>query len=269
MDRKQTGAWAPWRAIPWTAKPFSPSKEIAAQEIRSTPEITRIWSDGSLLPTIGVGAAATYLAGDDCLQALHHLGSDKAHTVFEAELIGIRLAMTLLRSQDLLYASDVEICVDNQSAVRSILKPADPSPGQSLVLSIHDEYNDLLTWRRINGHGNQKVTFRWVPGHLNIPGNEVADILAKYAARELACEDLGPQPRSSISALKANLKKEIKRKQSQRTQATGTGAIARRTARQGVTPVQAFNTIKHLPKDNASLLVQLRTGHCSLLAYLN
>lgn len=60
----------------------------------------------------------------------YYLSSDTQHTVYEAELVGLILAITLL--QDPNYLEDVTIAIDNQAAIKA-LNSFQSLPGQYLV----------------------------------------------------------------------------------------------------------------------------------------
>ena len=78
----------------------------------------RIYSDGSGIDG-GVGAAAVLYINNSMRQSLqYHLGSDKHHTVYEAELVGLTLAAGILQQLD--FLEDASIAIDNQAAVKVI-----------------------------------------------------------------------------------------------------------------------------------------------------
>src|SRR5437588_7385154 len=67
--------------------------------------------------------------------------------------------------------TDVWIFCDNQSAVRS-MSDKRPIPGQEYILKTHTSAK-ILKSRGITVH------IHWVPGHVQVQGNEKADALAK------------------------------------------------------------------------------------------
>jgi ribonuclease HI len=64
---------------------------------------------------------------------------------------------------------------DNTSAVQSIGDCSD-RPGQQYVRIFGSKVDEFLA-----GCDEHKVEVRWTPGHVSVPGNELADKLAKEA----------------------------------------------------------------------------------------
>ena len=60
----------------------------------------------------------------------HYLGSEKHHTVYEAELVGLILAAALL--QQLEFLEDMSIAINNQVAIKATTNHHS-SPGQQLT----------------------------------------------------------------------------------------------------------------------------------------
>jgi len=107
----------------------------------------------------------------------YHLGPDSEHTVAEAELIGIVLAMHLLlteKHRNILYA----IGMDNHMALEAyntnLRNPAHYIVKEALCLG------NILR-KRTKGK-QYTLTLHWTAGHVGIPGNELADVEAKCAA---------------------------------------------------------------------------------------
>ncbi|KAG1788665.1 uncharacterized protein HD556DRAFT_1244907, partial [Suillus plorans] len=109
-----------------------------------------------------------------------HLGSDKAHTVYEGEIVGMILAVQLIKEE--LKARGgrprtMALGVDNQAAIRSTTA-FQSKLRHYLVDKFHDDLRKTLQNANCN-----KLTIRWSAGHIGIPGNEAADGHAKRAAR--------------------------------------------------------------------------------------
>lgn len=136
----------------------------------------RIYTDGSDCDG-GVGASAVlYKQGcDEPLVLRYHLGPSSRHSVYEAEVVGLILGIYLLLQ--LLSASAASCAADNTPCLLAI-QNHQSHPAHYLIDRL---LSSLASLKR--RHPGLKLTFRWVPGHRNIDGNERADLEAKRAAR--------------------------------------------------------------------------------------
>ena len=151
----------------------------------------------------------------------YRLGTETEHTVYEAEITAVILALHLLMQveRDL---PRVTIGVDNQAVLLG-LKNQRSKPGHHLLDRVHDALEDFQARQARNrgrtvegyqmGRGRMeldngsrgwkewklkrwcKVKFVWVPGHEDIDGNEKADEEAKQAV------ETGSSPRRQLPAL--------------------------------------------------------------------
>ncbi|OAX34215.1 ribonuclease H-like protein, partial [Rhizopogon vinicolor AM-OR11-026] len=150
------------------------SPEEAIIEDTIVQEDLRVYSDGSAADG-GVGAAAVLMRGDVVVREKRfHLGSDKEHTVYEGELVGMILAVDLLREEGGkgMLVSDV----DNQAAIKAT-RAFNSKARHYLMDILHDDLRRLIP-----AHDQRKLIVRWSPGHQGIPGNEAADEQSKLAA---------------------------------------------------------------------------------------
>ena len=124
-------------------------------------------------------------------------------------------------------------------------------------------------------HPNVRYTLRWVPGHRNHEGNERADTEAKAAAQGDSSPEAdlptwltrAPLP-ASLSKIRQSLNLRF------RTAAIAEWSLSPRaqTAMRidPCLPSSAFmRLISPLPRRQASLLIQLRTGHAPLNYHLH
>lgn len=151
------------------------SKEMAIQEHLQLSDAIQIYSDGSGHQG-GIGAAAVLFRVGKCPRTLRfHLGTEKEHTVYEAEAVGLTLAAKLIATErDLIFP--LTISVDNQAVIQSG-ESFHSNPGSYLI----DRFHSMLK-RIAKDHDDFDVTLRWVPGHSDVHGNEEADKHAKRAA---------------------------------------------------------------------------------------
>lgn len=90
--------------------------ESALKADEDAQEDIRVYLDGSAIDE-GVGAAAVLMRGKVEVDALRfHLGSMKNHTVYEGELVGMILAVELLR-REAGRKDSMALGADNQAAI--------------------------------------------------------------------------------------------------------------------------------------------------------
>jgi len=130
-----------------------------------------------------VGAAAILIHKGERKQTLHyHLGPQMEHTVHEAELVGILLAMHMLMSPKYRRKSAM-IGVDNQAAIKAFDSDL-RSPGHHLAREVERMAAKIEKERKKNkAHTRSLTTIRWTAGHEGLLGNELADREAKEAAK--------------------------------------------------------------------------------------
>ena len=113
---------------------IAPDKEEAAKCIRTRIDDVQVFSDGSGLDAcIGTAAMVAHPHSGPHLQ--FSLGKITAHTVFESELVGILLAIHLLRRYS--CARTALIALDNRAAIAALNNRPSQS-GQHIVNAIHD-----------------------------------------------------------------------------------------------------------------------------------
>ena len=189
------------------------SKEASILEDRNAQDRIKIYSDGSAHEG-KVGAAAVLTRPGKPNKTLHyHLGPDTEHTVAEAELIGIVLAMHLLLTEKHRNVP-CAIGTDNHAAIEAyntnLRNPAHHAAREALRLG-----NRLQ--KRTKGK-RYTLTLRWTAGHVGIPGNELADAAAKRAAGGHSSEQsslpssLKRTLTTNPSAITSNTKTALKRK---------------------------------------------------------
>ena len=127
----------------------------------------QVYTDGSDIDGT-VGAAAWY--PHKKWSPMVNIGPSSKFTVYEAELVGIWLALNLaLRKGS--SAKKLTIYTDNQAAILSTVRPRMQS-GQ-LILARIIKLVDILHNRGVS------IMLRWIPAHVGVLGNEIVDRLAK------------------------------------------------------------------------------------------
>lgn len=199
----------------------------------------------------------------------YYLGPDSKHTVYEAEIVGqiLGLHMLLKTTGSVGRTSSY---VDNQASIQAIAS-IKPTPGHHLIDLLHSKHQRIL-----NKHRRANITVRWVPSHEDIKGNEEADKEAKAAASgkgnknsnttKLPRELQRILPQSKTAVRMTNIK-------SLGTQNTKLFRQAAQWPRiihiDPSLPSNRFKKItKKLNRRQATLLIQLRTGHAPLSKHL-
>ena len=240
-------------------------KDAAYREGIESRAGTKVFTDG-LDVKGGVGAAAILFKDGQRRGTLRfHLGASSSHTVYEAELVGITLAAHLLKAER--CGQVAKIGVDSQAAMDA-LNLNRPAPSHYLV----DEARKLLNAVKVQ-HPATKLLVRWIPGHMGIEGNEMADSEAKKAAmgsgsppHTLPSFLRNPLPASS-SATKRAFNESIKHDAAEFL-AKSKCYSQLRTIDASVPSVRFCKLTAELTRKQASLLVQLRTGHIPLNHHL-
>ena len=123
-----------------------------------------------------------------------HLGTVDEHTVYEGEIVGTILGAELLRTERD-TPRHPSIALDSSAALQAS-EITRPRPGHYLT----DLFHDRLEMAASAHEDMADVVMRWVPGHMDVPGNEMADEEAKKAARGES---------SAAASLPAGLRKSL------------------------------------------------------------
>jgi ribonuclease HI len=210
------------------------------------------YTDGSLLEgKAGAGIHASQ-ANETIHESKYYLGTETE--VFDAEIYGMMKATeTAIRLTRDEHITDIWIFCDNQSAVRR-MRDKRPLPGQEYILKTHHNA-EILSNRNI------KLHIHWVPGHVNVKGNERADILAKQGTEGKR------QPRDSNTSI-THLRRKNKEQQLQDwTKRWPTLNRGRQYHGRPATNIHPLLR-NHPSRKLVSTVIQLRTGHGYTRQYL-
>ncbi|THH26637.1 hypothetical protein EUX98_g7553 [Antrodiella citrinella] len=208
------------------------------------------------------------------IKMLHyHLGPSKEHTVYEAELIGLILGVELLRQESprSIYMKQVaSIAADNKATMQAA--PGHSSqPGHYLLDELHSATKALK-----KKHASVKVTLRWVPGHKGVKGNEIVDEGAKQAARGQTIPNHATPPgllkKGTLPISVAKLRQEITEllKVKAKKSWQESPRYEKLVNIDASLPSKTYLKLAFaLPRKQASLLFQLRTGHVPLNHHLH
>jgi ribonuclease HI len=240
-------------------------KDEAADYCRGRNDDIRIYTDGSGLDG-GIGAASVCFYRGETHTAHYHLGSSSTHTVFEGETCGVILATHQVISIKPHNPKSLLIALDNQPLLRALSANTRQRSQYLLDEALKGLENIRKKWPNIS------ITLVWAPGHHGLQENELVDEEAKKAANRLSSTILPKSLRrpipESTAALKAHKHTSLRQMWLQLwTDSTRYKKFAR------IDPwsnAKAMNrTLSHLPRNQSSLLMQLRSGHDQLNAHLS
>jgi len=258
----------PWVAPPWrmpTKYRIAEDKDIALKEhdeIVKNPELFIVYTDGSAINgKVGAAAVVPNLGIERNLL----VGNDTRATVYAAELHGLMLA-TSIASQHLGHKTSLIIFTDNQAAITSSSEPGTQS-GQG-ILRVLAITLDRLRWRGI------EVRVHWIPAHIGVPGNEMADRSAKQATgwRENPWSpSIPPTINISFSAMRSSIKMRLRKRVYSDWEAQWRGEkVGSITQKLIEVPTKAALRLHvGLHRALSSALIQLRTGKIGLRDYLH
>ena len=158
-------------------------------------EYQKIYTDGSKLDDGRVGCA--FVIPDKKITNKYRLNNNVS--IFSAEIFAISQALSYLESLDTV-ADKAVILSDSKSALQALENRSKSS--REAITQCRQSAHDLLQ------RGCQ-ISFCWIPSHVNIPGNELADRAAKEAA---VLVDITNDIGFSVSEIYSKLNSEIKTK---------------------------------------------------------
>ncbi|KAF5384346.1 hypothetical protein D9615_003173 [Tricholomella constricta] len=253
---------------------------------------TSVYCDGSGFEG-GVGASAVlYVNGIEKASLKYHLGPIAKHTVYEAEIVGVTLALHLLTSTARSLPDITAIGSDSQATIKA-LRNQKSHPAHYLLDRVHTAAEKLHAKQdRIARADERRATLRrgnkwtdrtrrvinlqvhWTPGHVDFGPNERADEIAKSAAQGASSPPQAlpvylrhkPLP-TSIPALRQEHLAALQTKWKQRWKKSPRYAAI--NAIDKSLPSKKFlKLVASLDRRCSALIAQLRTGHSPLNQHL-
>jgi hypothetical protein len=193
------------------------------------------------------------------------LGTAERYGVYEAEGVGMVLALECLRlerNEDIEGA--IPLGLDNTSAIAAATS-GKPGVGRY----IWDIFHRRLALVR-EKHPRMRLRIDWTPGHIDIAGNEAADVAAKRAAQEGSYGGTPkfltglPFSKSALALTHTRLLQKAATKKLKRS-----ARYARISQVDDTMPSAKFRKLTaDLPRKHSSLLFQLRSHHAPLAKHL-
>ncbi|KAF5322573.1 hypothetical protein D9619_001116 [Psilocybe cf. subviscida] len=252
----------------------APTRQASITAEKEDKARFKIYTDGSGING-QVGAAATLYEGNQQEPTAirhYHLGPTTKYTTYDAEWIGLLLAVWLITTvleQGRIGISNISVYVDNQSVIKT-LDNTRPGPAQHIT----DAFQTIAESTRTKGPRIKKFDIKWISAHSEVARNERVDEEAKAAAAgSTSPEDNLPEKLQqplpySKSALVQAAKAEAKQKWKEKWQKSD-----RRPRLEEIDeefPCKTYMRVcRLLPRHQASRLIQLRTGHIPLNDYLH
>lgn len=151
---------------------IAPSKKVAKVFVRSQlgtftrhdPTRAISFTESSLIPNEGIDAAALHLPTGTISPA--DLGDPAHHTVYEAELVGIRMAADLALTFQTRLQSSFWVFINNQPSIKALTQQLKPSPGLTLRKAVVESLVKLT-----NTSPLATATLVWCPAHVGIKEN--------------------------------------------------------------------------------------------------
>src|SRR5271169_797062 len=220
----------------------------------------RIYTDGSgINGHVGAAAYSPELAETKS----QYLGSEAQFNVYAAEVTAINMAVDIAKKAN----ETIKHCIiyaDSQPAIIATTKPVKQS-GQSIIAETLKSLESLQEQKP-----DLKVSIIWIPGHMDIPGNEKADEEAKKAATSTQSRRTPFNHNPLKSARNRTVKEKSNREweQAWKNRNHNSRFLRRITTKPNVEKgPKLYNCITK--RGQISQLARLRTGHCPLNQYLH
>lgn len=182
------------------------------------------------------------------------VGDADVTTPYQAELAGMELAVANASSKAPVTTQFFWFLTDNQTVIRDLTEPLKVKVGMLTCLRIRGNISKLS--RR---YPNSKAAFIWCPSKSDVEGMKRADAAAKAATTLRQVITQPPHPPAILKQIK---EQEAEAARTPPSQPELTRLLGK------FNPVETFKALCKLPRPDATLVAQIRSGHCPLNSYL-
>ncbi|KAF4618845.1 hypothetical protein D9613_009693 [Agrocybe pediades] len=256
---------------------IAPNAKQAEREEREDQARAKVYTDAANHQG-QLGAAAVLYennAREPAKSLRYKIGPDTHHTIDDAESVAGLLGCWLLKNSEHRGPQNATMYTDSQNLIK-LMNSRTPSSGSYIVEAIKEISDKTAEDAPNNGQNNEaQYKVRWIPAHGTSRGNDKADKEAKKAARgeSSPLRDLPPLLRTSLphsaKALKTNYHNTLKQEAEQRWNQSERKEKFDRDVDDKY-PYDEFRKQQtKLNRAKASILMQVRTGHLPLNAYLH
>ena len=225
---------------------------------KQSPLDFTVYSNGSMGENENPGAGfCVYRGAQEIARGQVSLG--QTAEVYDAEVVaalaGVKAASAHFMAR---FATTITVCLDNEEAA---LRLHSGPPTDSSAAAILEFQACKLAWLRRERAPNAapgSVDIRWCPAHVGIPGNELADQLAKAACQM-------PTERQTATITRA--RRLIEERYDAAARAYWRGNRPERYARLGLELSTHIPPEMFLPRPSLGRLLAARSGHGDFSAY--
>ncbi|XP_043236838.1 uncharacterized protein LOC122389163 [Amphibalanus amphitrite] len=151
-------------------------RQAAALHLASLPQCaTWAWTDGSATGGVLDGGAGGYIEWPDGESHELRAPAGKLCSSYRAEMVALRETLNYIGNHTDHEEDPIILCTDSQAAL-SALRSGPAEQRTQLNRAVWDAL------ALVSDNGERQVRLQWVPSHCGLPGNEMADSLAKEAA---------------------------------------------------------------------------------------
>ena len=229
------------------------SRRIIEEQIdKSGVDTVFIFTDGSCRQNpgpCGAGACVFLPGQDECIELKKPVS--RLASILLGELVAIEIALGFIETESSKKKIDnVKIFCDSQSAVGLLTLGWTPSSYKGTISKIKKQLESL----RQTG---MEIDISWTPGHADIAGNEIADRLAKEAAKEAEEVDENQDKVGTAEDIKTAAKVSCEKKWQRRWDLTNSGRdlyVHRKYV--------GVKSKKYVHQKYPRVMAKLRKGYC-------